>query len=97
MTALSSLVGYILNDADTGAQDESLLELGRSVVDVTCDALLWEFGAGASRCDLFGGASRRNGQSALIRPPQRWREVLINPEFLGAVFRTYAAVGLVID
>ena len=40
MTALSSLVGYILNNADTGAQDELLLELGRSVMDVTCDALL---------------------------------------------------------
>ena len=30
----------------------------------------------------------------LIRPPQRWREVLINPEFLGDVFRTYATVGV---
>ncbi|KAL7538850.1 hypothetical protein ACHAXR_011286 [Thalassiosira sp. AJA248-18] len=98
MTALSSLVGYILNNtasSPTGGsavQDESLLELGSCVIDVTCDVLSWEFGAGASKWDFSSGSSRKNNHSVLLRPPQRWREVLINPEFLGAMFNVYTAV-----
>lgn len=95
MTALSSLVGYILNVSNNAnaIHDESLLELGSCIIDVTCDVLSWEFGAGASKWDFSSGtSSRKNNNSVLLRPPQRWREVLINPEFLGAMFNVYTAV-----
>jgi len=117
MSALSSLVGYVLNNTTASSsplspsagapiagsvlQDKSLLELASRIVDVTCDVLSWEFGAGASKWDFANGSSTRSkgignhasgGATVLLRPPQRWRESLINPEFLGAVFRTYSAV-----
>ncbi|KAL9179867.1 hypothetical protein ACHAXT_007837 [Thalassiosira profunda] len=92
MTALSSLVGYILSSSSTAVQDESLLDLGSCIIDVTCDVLSWEFGAGASKWNFSSGSSRKNNNSVLLRPPQRWANVLINPEFLGAMFNVYSSV-----
>mgnify|MGYP000393600722 CR=1 FL=1 len=96
MTSLSSLVGYILNNTSStisAVQDESLLELGSCIIDVTCDVLSWEYGAGTSKWDFSNGSSRKgNNQSVLLRPPQRWREMLINPEFLGAMLNVYMEI-----
>jgi len=95
MAALSSLVGYILNNSTNAVQDESLLELGSNIINVMCDVLSWEFGVGASN---FNGSSNKssssskNNQGVLSRPPQRWREVLVNPEFLGAMITVYTNI-----
>ncbi|KAL7554094.1 hypothetical protein ACHAWF_017981 [Thalassiosira exigua] len=94
MAAMSSLVGRILGDPSSSTDDESLLEVGSRVVDATCDVLSWEFGKGARIRDFAEGSSagERNRMGVLLRPPQRWRDVLINPEFLGAMFQVYVAV-----
>ena len=87
MTALSCLVGHVLNDSGA-VGEESLLELGSCIIDVTCDALSWEFGA-HSKWDAI---SSKSLAGSLLRLPQRWRETLINPEFLGAMINVYVAV-----
>jgi len=93
MSALSSLVGYTLNNNNNNNNvDESILELGSSIINVTCDVLSWEFGAGSSKWDFANGNKNRGSNSVLLRPPQRWREVLINPEFLGAMINVYSAI-----
>lgn len=97
MSSMSSLVGYILNSNANGSMqnDESLMNLGISIIDLTCEVLSWEFGAGASKWDFSSGNSTRgnnHSNSVLLRPPQRWREALINPEFLGAMINVYLAV-----
>ena len=87
MTALSCLVGHVLND-DGAGMEESLLELGSCIVNATCDALSWELGA-HRKWDAVGSSGLA---VSLLRLPQRWRQTLINPEFLGAMIRVYLAV-----
>lgn len=71
MTALSSLVGYILNVSNNAnaIHDESLLELGSCIIDVTCDVLSWEFGAGASKWNFSSGTSSRKNNNTLLLEP----------------------------
>ncbi|KAL3812173.1 hypothetical protein ACHAXA_011859 [Cyclostephanos tholiformis] len=88
MTALSCLVGHVLGD-DGAFGDESLLELGSSIIDVTCGVLSWEFCA-HGKWDAI--CSDRGIAGTQLRLPQRWRETLINPEFLGAMINVYVAV-----
>ena len=95
MGALSSFVGFVLNaeSSNNGAiNDEALLDMGIYTVTLTFDVLSWEFGASSGKWDFSGGSSKKDGSSVLLRPPQRWREALINPEFLGAMFRVYTAI-----
>jgi len=97
MTALSSLVGYVLNNTSSNTlQDQSLMEFGTCIINVTFDVLSWEFGAGSNKWDFSSGANvsaKDSGRGGvLLRPPQKWREVLIRPDFLGAVFHVYTAV-----
>ena len=95
MTKLSCFVGHVINQQSHNpnhvvAVDEPLLELGSGIIDLTCDALSWEFG-GHKKWDAINSFSN-NGSvagSTLLRPPQRWRDVLINPEFLGAMMNVY--------
>eukprot|EP00956_Cyclotella_meneghiniana_P037344 scaffold137015_cov73-Cyclotella_meneghiniana.AAC.10 len=100
MTSLSNLVGYILNNNNNGDNSnttnnaalfaqEGFLEMSTSLLGLTSDAIGWEFGAGKSKWEL-GTSIKEN--SVLLRPPKRWREALINPSFLGAVFQVYAVV-----
>lgn len=104
MTSLSNLVGYILNNNNNNNSDnsntnnanttslfsqEGFVEMSTSLLGLTSDAIGWEFGAGKSKWEL-GTSVKEN--SVLLRPPKRWREALINPSFLGAVFQVYAVV-----
>lgn len=71
--------------------DRPMIELCAAVVGLVVDTLSWEFGAGSHRVSFLltdGGG----GTATLIRPPERWREYLIRPDFLGAVFSVYTAV-----
>lgn len=90
MSSLSSLVGYILSES-SATTDEFLLEMGSSIINVALDVLSWEFGAGGNKLD-FSSAKKHGGHGILLRPPQRWRSVLVNPDFLGAMFRVYSTV-----
>lgn len=91
MTSLSCFVGHVLNQQQSVVMDELLLELGSSVIDLTCDTLSWEFG-GYKKWEWDANNSSVAGSSTLLRPPQRWRDVLINPEFLGAMMNVYITV-----
>ena len=95
MSALSSFVSFMLNTESSNNEainNEALLDLGISTVSLTFDVLSWEFGASSSKWDFSNGSTKKDGSSVLLRPPQRWREALINPEFLGAIFRVYTSV-----
>ncbi len=65
--------------------DSSLSELSTGIVNLTIDVLSWEFGS-------IGGRWGRTGGSGLVRPPEGWREYLIRPDFLGAVFGVYTSI-----
>ena len=64
--------------------DKNLIELAGGVVNLTIEVLGWEFGS-------LGGKWGRTGGSGLVRPPEIWREYLIRPDFLGAVFEVYTS------
>jgi hypothetical protein len=93
MTSLSNLVGYILNNNSSNntavLDSEPFLEMSSSILTLTYDVISWEFGAGKSKWE--SGSSTKEG-SVLLRPPKRWRETLINPDFLGAMFQVYSVV-----
>jgi hypothetical protein len=78
MGGLSGVVSKLSNDA-------SLMELATGIVNLTIDVLSWEFGS-------IGGRWGRTGSSGLVRPPEKWREYLIRPDFLGAVFGVYTSI-----
>jgi len=67
------------------SSDPSLVDASCGVVNLTIDVLSWEFGS-------LGGKWGRTGSSALVRPPESWREYLIRPDFLGAVFQVYTSI-----
>ena len=72
------------------ALERPMIELCAAVVGLVVDTLSWEFGSGSRTSFILsdgGGAT-----ATLIRPPERWREYLIRPDFLGAVFSVYTAV-----
>eukprot|EP00804_Cyclotella_cryptica_P023894 CCRYP_010038-RB/>CCRYP_010038-RB protein AED:0.02 eAED:0.02 QI:286/1/1/1/0.5/0.42/7/2478/1240 len=96
MTSLSALVGYILTTAGNNVttpmpalSDGSFLEMGSAIIAVTFDVISWEFGAGRSKWE-FGSSTKE--AAVLLRPPKRWRQVLINPDFLGAMFQVYSVI-----
>ena len=99
MASLSSLVGYILNNetnnnnnnAISSLNEEGFLEMSSNLISLTLDTISWEFGAGKSKWESGTSTIIKEG-SVLLRPPKRWREALINPDFLGAMFRVYSAV-----
>lgn len=97
MTALASLAKHFLDHDGTASTYPKNEELGSCIIDVTTDVLSWEFGA-SGRDPKVGSSSRKNyqcdgvGTELLLRPPKKWRHVLINPEFTGAMFRVYMVV-----
>mmetsp|Transcript_839 Transcript_839/g.1941 ORF Transcript_839/g.1941 Transcript_839/m.1941 type:complete len:1304 (-) Transcript_839:31-3942(-) len=93
MTCLGGAV-RTLTDARTNQQDigEGMIGLCASIVALTVETLSWEFGAGSSRSSFVLGEGRGGGAATVIRPPERWRESIVRPDFLGAVFTVYTAV-----
>lgn len=75
----------------TLAQDSSLLDLASSIVSLTTDVLSWEFGSSGGRWVTSGGGYSP-GSSGLVRPPESWRQYLVRPDFLGAVFQVYNSI-----
>lgn len=84
MGGLSGIVGTL--NADTASNAPvNLVELATGIVNLTIDVLSWEFGS-------LGGKWGRTGSSGLVRPPEHWREYLIRPDFLGAIFGVYTSM-----
>jgi hypothetical protein len=93
MTALSQTVAEAMEEATTTSTDFSssspfvspeTIELTKTVVQVTNQVIEWEFG-GAEWMHL--PSSR-----VLIRPPEHWREYLMRPDFIGAIFALHQQV-----
>jgi len=87
MGGLSGVVGKLNANANANANADknSIMELSAEIVNLTIEVLSWEFGS-------IGGQWGRTGSSGLIRPPEGWREFLIRPDFLGAVFGVYTSI-----
>jgi hypothetical protein len=83
MKALSRLVTMITENP-TGTPED----MAATVVQLTTDVIGWEFGTEA--WDVAGGVST-SGKS-LVRPPTSWREVLMQPDFVKAVFHVHGLV-----
>ena len=83
MKALSQVVTMITSSDPSSSIDE---DLALAVVQVTIDVIAWEFGTTAWD---QGGFPHSGGAKSLIRPPVAWREVLMQPDFVKAVFHVH--------
>lgn len=82
MGALSNVVSRILHNPTAG--DE---ELALPVVQLTIDLIGWEFGK-----DEWDLGMPHTGSKTLLRLPVTWKEYLIRPDFVGAVFQVHELV-----
>lgn len=80
MKALSQVVTVITTNSDNNIDEE----LAVTVVQVAIDIIAWEFDAWEQ-----GGFPQSSGSKALVRPPAAWRDVLMQPEFVKAVFHVH--------
>ena len=85
MKALSQVVALLNSSAEIEKQKEDLASV---VVQLTIDVIGWEFGSNAWDS---GGFPTIKG-SSLVRPPVAWRSVLVQPEFVKAVFLVHSRV-----
>eukprot|EP00537_Pseudo-nitzschia_pungens_P003624 CAMPEP_0172378284 /NCGR_PEP_ID=MMETSP1060-20121228/69343_1 /TAXON_ID=37318 /ORGANISM="Pseudo-nitzschia pungens, Strain cf. cingulata" /LENGTH=1243 /DNA_ID=CAMNT_0013106001 /DNA_START=86 /DNA_END=3817 /DNA_ORIENTATION=- len=85
MKALSEIVG-MLNSSTT--IEKAKEDLALAVVQLTIDVIGWEFGIDAWDS---GGFPAIKG-SALVKPPVAWRSVLVQPEFVKAIFLVHSRV-----
>lgn len=79
---LSSIISQL---SSVGGMNGNLLHLAVGTVNLTIDVLSWEFGS-------IGGKWGRTGGSGLVRPPETWREWIVRPDFLGAIFELYKSL-----
>ena len=82
MGALSHFVGAI-------SENPSHLDEAAAVpvVQLTTDVIGWEFGR-----DAWDGGMPSTSSKSLVRPPESWKEYLIRPDFIGAIFHIYGRV-----
>ena len=85
MRALSQVVAMLNNSATI---EKTMEDLALVVVQLTIDVIGWEFGSTAWN---LGGFPTMKG-SVLVRPPVAWRSVLVQPEFVKAVFLVHSRV-----
>lgn len=85
MKALSQVVGMLDASAGSSADIASHEELALIVVQLTTEVIGWEFGTEAWDS---GGFPHFDAKS-LVRPPEQWRSVLIQPEFIKAIFNVH--------
>ena len=85
MKALSEVVG-MLNSSTT--IEKAKEDLALAIVQLTIDIIGWEFGSNA--WDSGGFPTIRG--SALVKPPVAWRSVLVQPEFVKAIFLVHSRV-----
>mmetsp|Transcript_17121 Transcript_17121/g.25568 ORF Transcript_17121/g.25568 Transcript_17121/m.25568 type:complete len:1342 (-) Transcript_17121:106-4131(-) len=74
--------------------DKNLMELGSTIVNLTNDVISWDTSGWGTSLSSSAHTNQTStaGASALVRPPEHWREYLIRPDFLGAVFQVYTAI-----
>ena len=84
MTALSQVVSLI---SDQQQQSSTSEELEIQIVQLTIDTIGWEFGSEAWDSGVASSTTK-----AMIRPPQTWRDILMQPDFVKAVFHVHKTV-----
>jgi hypothetical protein len=66
------------------------LQEARAVVQLTEDMIGWEFGASAwDPGSMVAVAAAASTMRTLIRPPQEWKPVLVQPDFVRAIFHLH--------
>ena len=78
-------LSIIIPKLASSGNNAHLLHLAVGIVNLTIDVLSWEFGS-------LGGKWGRTGGTGLVRPPEIWREWIIRPDFLGAIFDLYKSL-----
>ena len=84
MNSLSQVVAMITGNQQQSSTTE---ELEIQVVQLTIDTIGWEFGT-----DAWDSGHSPNSTKTMIRPPQAWRDVLMQPDFAKAVFHVHTLV-----
>lgn len=87
MGALSYTVGAI--SENPSQLDETVAV---PVVQLTSDVIGWQFGV-----DAWDGGGPHSRNKTLIRPPLGWKEYLIKPGFVAAIFQVYERVARTYD
>jgi hypothetical protein len=95
MKALSQVVARIIQQGQKQEQYFSALEI--QVVQLNIDIIGWEFGtaawdSSASGSDGSGNLPHASSAKTMVRPPMAWREMLVEPEFVKAVFHVHGLV-----
>jgi hypothetical protein len=85
MKALSQVVALLNSSATIEKPKE---DLALVVVQLTIDVIGWEFGSNA----WDSGGFPTIKASALVRPPIAWRSVLVQPEFVKAIFLVHSRI-----
>jgi hypothetical protein len=85
MAALSYMVGVLNNPSGVNTETQ---DLALKVVQLTVDILGWEFGTDA----WDSGGFSYTGGKVLIKPPMEWRQVLMQPDFVQAIFHVHSTV-----
>lgn len=85
MKALSQVVALLNSSAEI---EKPMEDLALVVVQLTIDVIGWEFGSSA----WDSGGFPTIKASSLVRPPVAWRSVLVQPEFVKAVFLVHSRV-----
>jgi len=85
MKALSQVVALLNNSSIIEKFKE---DLALVVVQLTIDVIGWEFGTSAWDSGGFPTVKA----SPLVRPPVAWRSVLVQPEFVKAIFLMHSRV-----
>jgi len=78
-------LSIIIPKMASAGSNSHLVHLAVAIVNLTVDVLSWEFGS-------LGGQWGRTGGTGLVRPPETWREWIIRPDFLGAIFELYKSL-----
>ena len=85
MTSLGRLVNTISGNPSM-LEQESTVAATSAVIQLTTDTIGWEFG-GTDTWDMAGGYAT-SGKS-LVRPPISWRQFLMQPDFIKAMFHIH--------
>ena len=86
MTALGQWVPRLL-DGGSGGGTSMYDEVVLAIVEVTIDVIGWEWGA-EEAWDTTGNTSS-GSTTSLVRPPSQWRQILLQPDFVKAIFQVH--------
>lgn len=88
MNALGQWVPRLLDTTTNTSTPPSLDEdVGLALVQLTIDVIGWEWGA-EEAWDTTGGTSSGTTRT-LVRPPVQWKDIVLQPDFVKAIFQVH--------